>query len=82
MCTVDKLYNNTVADATMTSNEASQSTTKIDFNPRFLTQPKGILTIAEIALGLLCWTLTAGFLYNSPHQFVMFVAVMSWILTM
>lgn len=70
--------------ADMTSTPAA--TTSVSFNLNYVTSVPGILKIAEMVLGLICWAIIASagtfFLNNSPaHQFVMFVAVTSWILT-
>ncbi|XP_076816024.1 CKLF-like MARVEL transmembrane domain-containing protein 8 [Clavelina lepadiformis] len=72
-------------ETTTTTTTVTSSTTVITCNTSYLLSVPGILKIAEVILGLLCWALIAsvgGTAFSRPHQFVMFVAVTSWILTL
>uniref|UniRef100_H2Z5Y0 MARVEL domain-containing protein n=1 Tax=Ciona savignyi TaxID=51511 RepID=H2Z5Y0_CIOSA len=67
-----------------TTTTTTTHTTSVSVNVNYATSPLGILRICEIILGLICWAIIAslpGLNWSSPYQFVMFVAVTSWILT-
>ncbi|XP_028281468.1 CKLF-like MARVEL transmembrane domain-containing protein 8b [Parambassis ranga] len=59
------------------------STSTLAFDQHFTTTPKGILLLAEIVCGMLVWILVGGtdYFHMSALCWVMFVAVLFWILT-
>lgn len=65
---------------------ASSTTTRPTFNLGFFTSPAGWFKIAEIILGILVFSLIASSTpwdsEPSQLQFVMFVSITSWILTL
>lgn len=64
--------------------ENSISTSTLAFNHHFTTTPKGLLLLAEIVCGLLVWILVGGtdYFHLPALCWVMFVAVLCWILTL
>ncbi|XP_071781597.1 CKLF-like MARVEL transmembrane domain-containing protein 8b [Centroberyx gerrardi] len=61
----------------------SFSTSTLAFDQHFTTTARGILLLAEIVFGLLVWVLVGGteYFHVSALCWVMFVAVLYWVLT-
>ncbi|XP_078482241.1 MARVEL domain-containing protein 1 [Ciona intestinalis] len=67
-----------------TTTTTTTHTTTVSMNVNYVTSPLGILRICEMVLGLICWAIVASIPWlnhSPPWQFVMFVAVTSWIMT-
>ena len=59
--------------------------TSVRFTPEYLKCPEGVLKMFQILFGLVVWALTAsegGQCNLGSYQFMMFVGVTSWIMTM
>ncbi|KAL0985289.1 hypothetical protein UPYG_G00155070 [Umbra pygmaea] len=59
------------------------STSTLAYDRHFICSAPGLLALAEIAFGLVVWTLIAGteYFYVSAFGWVIFVAIFYWVLT-
>jgi len=77
------------APESVTAAAAASSSSSVSLNINYLTSPGGILKIMEFVFGLICWAPIAAIIKPSCHvsqcsayQFVMFVSITAWILTL